>query len=189
MSDTSPTFNWFIVQAVVGQEKPVAKAIRERIVRNELESQFGEVLVPTEEVVEMKNGQKRRSERKFFPGYVLVSIDNSSGNITSEAWHAVRDTPKVLGFLGGTRERPIPISEAEANTILARLNTDEVSKPVLAIPYKKGDSVRINEGPFNDFNGIVEEVDTDKGILKVSLLIFGRPTPVDIGYGSVDKTE
>ena len=146
-----------------------------------MEEQFGEVLVPTEEVVEMKGGQKRRSDRKFFPGYVLVEME-----MTDETWHLVKDVPKVMGFIGGTADRPAPISKKEADAILNRVK-EGVDKPRPKVLFEPGEMVRVVDGPFNDFNGVVEAVDYDKSRLKVAVLIFGRSTPVDLDFHQVEK--
>jgi transcriptional antiterminator NusG len=142
---------------------------------------FGDVLVPTEEVVEMKGGQKRRSDRKFFPGYVLVEME-----MTDETWHLVKDVPKVMGFIGGTADRPAPITQKEADAILNRVQ-EGVDKPRPKVLFEPGEMVRVVDGPFNDFNGVVEEVDYDKSRLKVAVLIFGRSTPVELEFHQVEK--
>jgi len=153
----------------------------ERIEREGMEDLFGQILVPTEEVVEMKGGQKRRSDRKFFPGYVLVEM-----KMTDESWHLVKDVPKVMGFIGGTSDRPAPISEKEANTILNRVQ-EGVDKPRPKILFEPGEMVRVVDGPFNDFNGTVEEVNYEKSRLRVAVLIFGRSTPVELDFHQVEK--
>ena len=142
---------------------------------------FGQILVPTEEVVEMKEGQKRKSERKFFPGYVLVEMD-----MNDDTWHLVKDVPKVLGFIGGTSDKPAPISEAEANAILNRVE-EGVDSPRPKVLFEVGEVVRVNDGPFNDFNGVVEEVNYDKSKLLVSVQIFGRSTPVELEFSQVEE--
>jgi transcriptional antiterminator NusG len=142
---------------------------------------FGQILVPTEEVVEMKGGQKRRSDRKFFPGYVLVEME-----MTDETWHLVKDVPKVMGFIGGTADKPAPISQREADAILNRVQ-EGVDKPRPKVLFEPGEMVRVVDGPFNDFNGVVEEVDYDKSRLKVAVLIFGRSTPVELEFHQVEK--
>jgi len=147
-----------------------------------MEELFGDVLVPTEEVVEMKGGQKRRSDRKFFPGYVLVEME-----MTDETWHLVKDVPKVMGFIGGTADRPAPISQKEADAILNRVQ-EGVDKPRPKVLFEPGEMVRVVDGPFNDFNGVVEEVDYDKSRLKVAVLIFGRSTPVELEFHQVEKS-
>jgi transcription termination/antitermination protein NusG len=181
---------WFVVHAYSGFEKSVAQALRDRIARMEMQDRFGEVLVPTEEVVEMRSGQKRRSERKFFPGYVLVQIavhdDGGIPRIDSESWHLIKETPKVMGFIGGTADRPLPISDSEAAAILNRVQ-EGVEKPRPKVLFEPGEMVRVTDGPFNDFNGVVEEVNYDKSRLRVAVLIFGRSTPVELEFGQVEK--
>lgn len=189
-ADTQIDKRWYVVHAYSGFEKSVAQALRDRIVRNEMQERFGDVLVPTEEVVEMRSGQKRRSERKFFPGYVLVQISthDESGipRIDSESWHLVKETPKVMGFIGGTADKPLPISDHEANAILQRVQ-DGVEKPRPKVLFESGQMVRVTEGPFNDFNGVVEEVNYEKSRLRVAVLIFGRSTPVELEFAQVEK--
>jgi transcriptional antiterminator NusG len=172
---------WYVVHAYSGFEKQVKRSLEERIARAGMEDRFGEVLVPTEEVVEMKGGQKRRSDRKFFPGYVLVEME-----MNEETWHLVKDVPKVLGFIGGTSDRPAPITEREANAILNRVK-EGVDKPRPKILFEPGEMVRVTDGPFNDFNGVVEEVNYDKSRLRVAVLIFGRSTPVELEFHQVEK--
>lgn len=181
---------WYVVQAYSGFEQSVARALRDRIVRNGMEERFGDVLVPTEEVIEMRAGQKRRSERKFFPGYVLVQIetheDGKSKRIDDESWHLVKETAKVLGFIGGTADRPLPISDKEADTILQRVQ-EGTEKPKPKVLFEPGELVRVVDGPFNDFNGTVEEVNYDKSRLRVAVSIFGRSTPVELEFAQVEK--
>jgi len=172
---------WYVVHAFSGFEKKVQQYLAERIARAGMEDMFGEVLVPTEEVVEMKGGQKRRSDRKFFPGYVLVEME-----MTDETWHLVKDVPKVMGFIGGTADKPAPITEKEANTILDRVQ-EGVDKPRPKILFEPGEMVRVVDGPFNDFNGVVEEVNYEKSRLRVAVLIFGRSTPVELDFHQVEK--
>ena len=172
---------WYVVHAYSGYEKKVAAALKERIELHKMEDKFGEVLVPTEEVVEMRGGQKRRSERKFFPGYVLVEMD-----LCDESWHLVKETPRVMGFIGGKADKPAPITQAEANTILQRVESGEAPKPKTL--FEPGEMVRVVDGPFNDFNGVVEEVNYEKSKLHVAVLIFGRSTPVELDFGQVEKT-
>lgn len=190
MSETEIIKRWYVVHAYSGFEKSVAQALRDRIARTGMQDRFGDVLVPTEEVVEMRSGQKRRSERKFYPGYVLVQIatHDESGipRMDSESWHLVKETPKVMGFIGGTADRPLPISEKEADAILQRVQ-DGVEKPKPKVLFEPGQMVRVVDGPFNDFNGVVEEVNYDKSRLRVSVLIFGRATPVELEFGQVEK--
>jgi transcriptional antiterminator NusG len=173
---------WYVVHAYSGFEATVKRSLEERIERAGVQEFFGDILVPTEEVVEMRGGTQRRSERKFFPGYVLVQMD-----MTDEAWHLVKDVPKVMGFIGGTGDRPAPITDREADQILNRMQ-DGVDKPKPKVLFEPGEVVRVTEGPFNDFNGSVEEVDYEKSRLKVSVSIFGRSTPVDLEFGQVEKT-
>ena len=175
------SLNWYVVHAYSNFEHKVANSLKERIKLHGLDDKFGEVLVPTEEVVEMRAGQKRRSERKFFPGYVLVQMA-----MDDEAWHLVKETPKVLGFIGGTSEKPTPITEKEANAILRRVE-EGVEKPKPKVLFEVGESVRVTEGPFTDFNGNVEEVNYEKSKIRVSVLIFGRATPVELDFGQVEK--
>ena len=146
-----------------------------------MDEQFGQILVPTEEVVEMRDGQKRRSERKFFPGYVLVKME-----MDDDTWHLVKDVPKVMGFIGGSSEKPAPITEREADQILQRIQ-DGTEKPRPEVLFEPGEVVRVTDGPFNDFNGVVEEVNYEKSKLRVSVFIFGRSTPVELDFGQVEK--
>jgi len=173
---------WYVVHAYSGYEKQVKRSLEDRIERAKMEDFFGDVLVPTEEVVEMKGGQKRRSDRKFFPGYVLVEME-----MTDETWHLVKDVPKVMGFIGGTADRPAPISQKEADAILNRVQ-EGVDKPRPKVLFEPGEMVRVVDGPFNDFNGVVEDVDYDKSRLKVAVLIFGRSTPVELEFQQVEKS-
>ncbi len=175
------SLRWYVVQAFSGYEQKVKIMLEDRIVREGLESMFGEVLVPTEEIVEMRAGQQRRSERKFFPGYVLVEME-----MGDESWHLVKDTPRVMGFIGGTADRPAPISEKEANEILQRVE-DSTDKPKPKVLFEPGEVIRVTDGPFADFNGVVEKVDYEKNRVRVSVLIFGRSTPVDLEFSQVEK--
>jgi transcription termination/antitermination protein NusG len=188
MSETSK--RWYVVHAYSGFEQSVKRALLDRIQRNEMQEKFGDVLVPTEEVIEMRNGQKRRSDRKFYPGYVMIQIDTEidgrSIKIDDECWHLVRETPKVMGFIGGTKERPMPITAKEADIILQRVQ-DGADKPKPKILFEVGELVRVTDGPFNDFNATVDEVNYDKSRLKVSVLIFGRSTPVELEFTQVQK--
>ena len=181
---------WYVVHAYSNFEHKVASSLKERIRLHGLDEKFGEVLVPTEEVVEMRAGQKRKSERKFFPGYVLVQIestgDGKAVRIDDECWHLVKETPKVLGFIGGTPEKPAPITEKEANAILRRVE-EGVEKPRPKVLFEPGELVRVIDGPFNDFNGTVEEVNYEKSRLRVAVLIFGRSTPVELEFAQVEK--
>ncbi|WP_026879334.1 transcription termination/antitermination protein NusG [Ignatzschineria larvae DSM 13226] len=173
--------HWYVIQAYSGYEGQVVRALHEYIAREGFESKFGKILVPTEEVVEVKDGKRRKSERKFFPGYVLVQAD-----MTEEVWHLVNSVPRVIGFVGGKSDRPSPISEREAQAILNRIAQAEEG-PRLKVLYEVGEEVRVIDGPFNEFNGTVTEVDSEKGRLKVSVMIFGRATPVDLEFSQVEK--
>lgn len=173
---------WYVIHAYSGYEKKVAAALKERVELQGMQDFFGEVIVPTEEVVEMRGGQKRKSERKFFPGYVLVHME-----LTDETWHLVKETPRVMGFIGGTADNPAPITEKEAQAILQRVD-DSVEKPKPKTIFEPGEMVRVIDGPFNDFNGVVEEVNYEKNKLQVAVLIFGRSTPVELDFGQVEKT-
>ena len=181
---------WYVVHAYSGFEHQVARTLKERIARAGMQEKFGDVLVPTEEVIEMRGGQKRRSERKFFPGYVLVQIETSGEGgglrIDDDSWHLIKETPKVMGFIGGTADRPLPIKDSEADAIVQRVQ-EGVDKPKPKVLFEPGEMVRVTEGPFNDFNGVVEEVNYDKSRLRVAVLIFGRSTPVELEFGQVEK--
>ncbi|MCO6413008.1 MAG: transcription termination/antitermination protein NusG [Thiogranum sp.] len=172
---------WYVVHAYSGFENRVKQSLIERVARSGLQDKFGEILVPTEEVVEMREGQKRKSERKFFPGYVLVQMD-----MDDDTWHLVKDVPKVLGFIGGTSDHPAPITDKEANAILQRVQ-EGAEKPRPKVLFEPGEVVRVIDGPFNDFNGVVEEVNYEKSKLRVAVLIFGRSTPVELEFGQVEK--
>jgi transcriptional antiterminator NusG len=172
---------WYVVHAYSGFENQVKRSLEERIKRSGLDEHFGQILVPTEEVVEMREGQKRKSDRKFFPGYVLVQME-----MTDETWHLVKEVPRVMGFIGGTSDRPAPISDREAQAILDRVQ-EGAEKPRPKVLFEPGEVVRITEGPFNDFNGVVEEVDYEKSRLRVAVLIFGRSTPVELEFGQIEK--
>jgi transcriptional antiterminator NusG len=172
---------WYVVHAYSGFENRVKQSLIERIERSGMNDKFGEIMVPTEEVVEMREGQKRRSERKFFPGYVLVQMD-----MDDDTWHLVKEVPKVLGFIGGTSDRPAPITDKEANAILQRVQ-EGAEKPRPKVLFEPGEVVRVIDGPFNDFNGVVEEVNYEKSKLRVAVMIFGRSTPVDLDFGQVEK--
>jgi len=172
---------WYVVHAYSGFENHVKRSLEERIQYAGMEERFGEVLVPTEEVVEMRAGQKRKSDRKFFPGYVLVQME-----LDDETWHLVKEVPKVMGFVGGTSDRPAPISDREAQRILDRVQ-EGVEKPKPKVLFEPGEIVRVTEGPFADFNGVVEEVNYEKSRLRVAVLIFGRSTPVELEFGQVEK--
>ncbi len=175
------SMRWYVVHAYSGFEMQVCKSLQERIERFGMQELFGEVLVPKETVVEMRKGQKRETQRKFFPGYVLVQME-----MTDESWHLVKDAPKVLGFIGGTAEKPAPITEREANAILQRIEDGE-NKPQPKTLFDVGEVIRVVDGPFADFNGEVEEVDYEKSRMKVAVSIFGRSTPVELEFGQVEK--
>lgn len=175
------SLNWYVVHAYSGYEDRVMNSLKERVVQYGMEDSFGEILVPKEEVVEMREGKKRTTDRKFFPGYVLVQME-----MNDDTWHMVKDMPRVLGFIGGTSDRPAPISEAEANSILQRVE-EGVDKPTPKVMFEPGEVIRVIDGPFKDFNGVVEEVNYEKNRLRVSVLIFGRSTPVDLEFGQVEK--
>jgi transcriptional antiterminator NusG len=172
---------WFVVHAYSGFEKSVQRALTERIARSDIADRFGKILVPVEEVVEMKGGQKAISERKFFPGYVLVEMA-----MTDESWHLVKSTPKVTGFVGGTAMRPTPITQKEVDAILVQVQ-EGVEKPRPKVLFEVGELVRVKDGPFTDFNGTVEDVNYDKSKLRVAVTIFGRATPVELEFGQVEK--
>lgn len=172
---------WYVVHAYSGYEKKVAGSLKERIALYNMQDKFGEVLVPTEEVVEMRSGQKRKSERKFFPGYVLVQME-----LDDDTWHLVKETPRVMGFIGGKADKPAPITEAEAEAILQRVQSGDKPKPKTI--FEPGEMVRVIDGPFNDFNGVVEEVNYEKSRLQVAVLIFGRSTPVELEFSQVEKS-
>ena len=175
------SMRWYVVHAYSGQEKSIQAALLERIRRSGMQDKFGQVLVPVEEVVEMKGGQKALSERRFFPGYILVQME-----MTDETWHLVKSTPKVTGFIGGTANKPTPISEKEVENILHQVQ-EGVEKPKPKVLFEPGENVRVTEGPFTDFNGTVEEVNYEKSKIRVSVLIFGRATPVELDFGQVEK--
>jgi transcription termination/antitermination protein NusG len=172
---------WYAVQAFSGMEKSVKAGLEERIIRSNLQDQFGDILVPVEEVIELKNGQKTISERRLYPGYVLVQME-----MTDESWHLVRSTPRVTSFIGGTAQRPTPIKDKEVEIILRRMD-DSKSNPTQKMTFEKGESVRVVDGPFKDFSGSVEEINYDKNKLRVSVVIFGRATPVELDFAQVEK--
>ena len=177
----NPNMRWYVVQAFSGFEKKVMKSLEEHVERAGKQEAFGRILVPTEEVVEMKGGQKRTSERKFFPGYVLVQME-----MTDETWHLVKGVPRVAGFIGGVDNRPVPITDKEANEIIQQVS-DSADQPKMKFTFAPGEIVRIVEGPFQDFNGTVEDANFEKAKLKVSVTIFGRSTPVELDFTQVEK--
>lgn len=178
----NPDLRWYIVHAYSGMEKAVERNIAERIARAGMQSKFGRVLVPTEEVVEMKSGQRKTSERRLFPGYVFVEMI-----MDDESWHLVKHTNKVTGFVGGAKNRPAPISEAEVQKIVSQMQ-EGTEKPRHKTEFMVGEFVRVKEGPFTDFNGSVEDVNYEKSRLRVSVMIFGRSTPVELEFSQVEKT-
>jgi len=175
------TKRWYVVHAYSGYEKRVMRSLQERVNRFDMQDLFGDILVPTEEVVEMRAGKKRCSERKFYPGYVLVQME-----MDNNTWHMVNETPRVMGFIGGTADRPAPITEREAAAILDRVESGaETPKP--KIIFEPGEIVRVIDGPFADFNSVVETVNYEKSRLHVAVIIFGRSTPVELEFGQVEK--
>lgn len=175
------TMHWYVVHTYSQFEKSVQRALTERIQREGMQAKFGKILVPVEEVVELKSGQKSITERKFFPGYVLVEME-----MTDETWHLVKSTPKVTGFLGGSAMKPTPISEKEVQNIMRQMQAG-VEKPRPKVLFEVGELVRVKEGPFTDFNGSVEDVNYDKNKIRVAVTIFGRSTPVELDFGQVEK--
>ena len=175
------TMHWYVVHAYSGFEKSVMRALKDRVERSGMQEKFGEILVPVEEVVEMKGGKKMTTERKFFPGYVLVQME-----MDDDTWHLVKSTAKVTGFVGGTANKPAPISEKEVQSILQQMQ-EGVEKPKHKIVFEIGEVVRVVDGPFNDFNGCVEEVNYEKNKLRVSVTIFGRATPVELDFSQIEK--
>jgi transcriptional antiterminator NusG len=172
---------WYVVHAYSGMEKAVERNLRERIERSGMQAKFGRILVPTEEVVELKNGKKAVTERRFFPGYVLVEMV-----MDDDTWHLVKHTSKVTGFVGGAKNRPAPISEAEVMKIVNQMQ-EGIEKPRPKVEWQVGELVRVKEGPFTDFNGAIEEVNYDKSKVRVSVTIFGRATPVELDFSQVEK--
>ena len=181
-ASANPDLKWYVVHAYSGMEKAVERNILERIHRSGMESKFGRILVPTEEVVEIKNGQKKTTERKFFPGYVLVEMV-----MDDETWHLVKHTNKVTGFVGGAKNRPAPISEEDVQKIVSQMQ-EGTDKPRHKVEFEVGEYVRVKEGPFTDFNGTGEEVNYEKNRVRVSVTIFGRATPVELEFSQVEKT-
>jgi len=178
----NPDLRWYVVHAYSGMEKAVERNILERIARDGMQSKFGRILVPMEEVVEVKNGQKKTTERKFFPGYVLVEMV-----MNDETWHLVKHTSKVTCFVGGAKNRPAPISEAEVMKIVNQMQ-EGTDKPRHKVEFMVGEFVRVKDGPFTDFNGSVEDVNYDKSKVRVSVTIFGRSTPVELDFSQIEKT-
>tara|TARA_Y100001934_G_scaffold168038_1_gene199768 strand:- start:449 stop:976 length:528 start_codon:yes stop_codon:yes gene_type:complete len=174
--------NWYVIQAFSNCEAKVKAALEERIEMSGLSDKFGEIMIPTEQVTELKKGQKKQMERKFFPGYMLVQME-----MDDNTWHLVRKTPNVMGFIGGSRNRPHPLTDKEFDRIINRVD-EAVESPKFKTIFESGETVRINDGPFNDFNGIVEEVDYEKNLIKVSVSIFGKATPVELNFSQVEKS-
>ena len=172
---------WYVVHAYSGFEKNVQKTLKERIEREGMQDYFGQILVPVEEVVDIKNGKRTLSERKFFPGYVLAEME-----MTDDSWHLVKSTPRVTGFIGGTANRPLPITQREVDAIMQQIQTGG-EKPKHKVQFEVGQRIRVNEGPFADFNGVVDEVNYERNKLKVSVQIFGRETPVELDFMQVEK--
>ena len=178
----NPDFRWYVVQAYSGMERAAERNIQERIARAGVQHKFGRILIPTEEVVEVKGGQKKTTERKFFPGYVLVEMI-----MDDDAWHLVKQTSKVTGFVGGARNRPVPISQVEVEKIVSQMQEGS-EKPRHKVEFEVGEMIRVKEGPFTDFNGSIEEVNYEKNKLRVSVTIFGRATPVELEFSQIEKT-
>ncbi len=174
--------NWYVIQAFSNCEAKVEAALEERIEMSGLSDKFGDIMIPTEQVTELKKGQKKQMERKFFPGYMLVQME-----MDDNTWHLVRKTPNVMGFIGGSRNRPHPLTDKEFDRIINRVD-EAVASPKFKTIFESGETVRINDGPFNDFNGIVEEVDYEKNLIKVSVSIFGKATPVELNFSQVEKS-
>jgi transcription termination/antitermination protein NusG len=181
-SPSNPALRWYVVHAYSGMEKAVERNILERIQRSGMQDKFGRILVPMEEVVEVKNGQKKTTERKFFPGYVLVEMV-----MDDDSWHLVKHTNKVTGFVGGAKNRPAPISESEVMKIVNQMQ-EGTEKPRHKVEFEVGEFIRVKDGPFTDFNGSVEDVNYEKNKLRVSVTIFGRSTPVELEFSQVEKT-
>ena len=173
---------WFVVQAYSGYEQKVKAAMGERIMLADLKEKFGEILVPTEQVVELKSGEQKKTERKFFPGYILIQME-----LDDDTWQLVKQTPRVSGFVGGTREKPSPITDAEVNSIINRIEVGEEA-PRPKTMFEPGEVIRVCDGPFNDFNGVVEEVDYERNSVKVSVQILGRSTSVQLNFMQIEKT-
>lgn len=172
---------WYVVHVYSGFEQQAVRSLKERISHSGVADLFGDILVPTEEVIEMRGGQKRKSDRKFFPGYVLIQME-----MNDTTWHLVKEVPKVMGFIGGTSDRPAPISDKEAQHIIDRIQ-EGVEKPKPKVLFEPGEVVRVVEGPFADFSGVVEEVNYEKSRLRVAVTIFGRSTPLELEFGQVEK--
>jgi transcriptional antiterminator NusG len=175
------SMRWYAVQAFSGYEKSVLRSLEERIARAEMQDRFGQILVPVEEVIEMKGGQKSISERKLYPGYVMVQME-----MTDDTWHLVKSTPRVTGFIGGSAQKPTPIKDKEVEIILQRMD-DSKNNPTQKLTFEKGESVRVIDGPFKDFSGSVEDINYEKSKLRVTVTIFGRATPVELDFSQIEK--
>jgi transcription termination/antitermination protein NusG len=175
------SMRWYAVQAFSGYEKSVLRSLEERIARSGMQDKFGQILVPVEEVIEMKGGQKAISERKLYPGYVMVQME-----MTDDTWHLVKSTPRVTGFIGGTAQKPTPIKDKEVEIILQRMD-DSKNNPTQKLTFEKGESVRVIDGPFKDFSGSVEDINYEKSKLRVTVTIFGRATPVELDFSQIEK--
>ena len=181
MESGNINMKWYVLQAYSGYENKVKQTLEDTIKREGLEKSFGEILVPTEEVLEIKEGQKKRTERKYFPGYVMIKME-----MNDSTWHLVKSSPKVLGFVGNTGDKPIPLPANEAANLIQSMQKD-ADQPKPKVMFEPGEVVRITDGPFNDFNGVVEKVDFEKNRLKVSVLVFGKPTPIELSLTQVEK--
>ena len=175
------SYKWYVVHVYSGSEKRVKETLEDQMRSKKMEEFIEEILVPTEEVLEIKEGKKKRSERKYFPGYVMIKMD-----MNDETWHLVKSAPQVLGFIGGTSDKPVPLKQSEADNLMQSMQND-VDKPKPKVMFEPGEVVRITDGPFNDFNGVVETVDFEKNKLKVSVLVFGKPTPIELSLTQVEK--
>jgi transcriptional antiterminator NusG len=175
------SMRWYAVQAFSGYEKSVLRSLEERVARAGMQEKFGQILVPVEEVIEMKGGQKAISERKLYPGYVMVQME-----MTDDTWHLVKSTPRVTGFIGGTAQKPTPIKDKEVEIILQRMD-DSKNNPTQKLTFEKGESVRVVDGPFKDFSGMVEDINYEKSKLRVNVTIFGRATPVELDFSQIEK--
>jgi transcriptional antiterminator NusG len=182
MTDSVPTLKWYVIQCIAGSEKTAVQMLKKAIDFHQIEDSFGQLLVPTEEVIEMKKGQRKKSERRFYPGYILAQV-----KMTDNIWHIVRKIPKVMGFVGGKSGEPTALSEQEAEKILSRVQ-EVTDKPRPKILYEVGELVRIKEGPFADFSGAVDEIDYDRSRVKVAVIIFGRSTPVELDFSQIEKS-
>jgi transcriptional antiterminator NusG len=182
MSDSLPVLKWYVIQSIAGSEKTAVLLMKKAIEFHQIQDSFGQILVPTEEVIEMKNGQRKKSERRFYPGYILAQV-----KMTDNIWHIVRKIPKVMGFVGGKSGEPTPLSEQEAQKILSRVQ-EVTDKPRPKVLYEIGEVLRIKEGPFTDFSGVVDDIDYERSRVQVAIVIFGRSTPVELNFSQVEKS-